>query len=46
MVLDPGNMEGDQLSQIQGHLALTMWMFPYEVVGCFDEYKSVFFIVI
>ena len=41
MVLDPGNMEGDQLFQIQGHLALTMWMLPYEVVGCFDEDESV-----
>ena len=41
MVLDPGNMEGDELSQIRGHLALTMWMISYEVVCCFDEYDSV-----
>ena len=32
-----GNMEGDQLCQIQGHLALTDWMLPYEVVSCLDE---------
>jgi len=24
MVLDTGNMEGDKISQIQGHLALTV----------------------
>ena len=41
MVLDPGNMEIDQISEIQGHLALTMWMLPYEVMGCFYEYDSV-----
>ena len=41
MVLDTGNMEGDQLSQIQGHLALTVWMLPYEVVSCLDEDDSV-----
>ena len=41
MVLDPGNMEGDQLFQIQGHLAITAWMLPYEVVSCFDEDDSV-----
>ena len=40
MVLDMGNMEGDQLSQIQGHLALTVWMLPYEVVSCLDEDDS------
>ena len=34
-------MEGDQLSKIQGHLALTMWMLLYEVVGCLDEDDSV-----
>jgi len=41
MVLDPGNMEGDQLFQIQAYLALTMWMLLYEVVSCFDEDDSV-----
>ena len=41
MVLDTVKMEGDQLSQIQGHLALTMWRLPYEVMGCFDKYDSV-----
>ena len=41
MVLDPGNMEGDQLFQIQACLALTMWMLLYEVVSCFDEDDSV-----
>ena len=41
MVLDTGNMEGDQLSQIQGHLALTVCMLPYEVVSCLDEDDSV-----
>jgi len=31
-------MEGDQLSQIQGHLALTVLL--YEVMRCLDkEYK-------
>ena len=40
MVLDTGNMEGDELSQIQGHLALTMCMLPYEVVSCFVEDES------
>ena len=39
-MLDPGNMEGDQLSQSQGHLALTVWMLLYEVVGCLDEYDK------
>ena len=33
------NMEGDQLGQIQGHLALTL--LPYEVVSCLDEDDSV-----
>ena len=37
MVLDTGNMEGDQLSQSQGHLALTVWIMAYEVVSCLDE---------
>jgi len=41
MVLDTRNIEGDQLSQIQGHLALTVWMLPYEVVSCLDEDDSV-----
>ena len=41
MVLDMGNMECDQISQIQGHLALTVWMLPYEVVSCLDEDDSV-----
>ena len=41
MVLDMGNMEGDQLSQIQGHLAVTVWMLPYEAVSCLDEDDSV-----
>ena len=41
MVLDPGNMEGDELSQIRGHLALTVWMLPFEVVSCLDEDDSV-----
>ena len=36
-----GNMEGDQLSHIQGHLSLTSWRLPYEVVGCFDKGDSV-----
>jgi len=36
-----GNMEGDQLCQIQGHLALTDWTLPYEVVSCLDEDDSV-----
>ena len=35
MVLDTGNMEGDQLSQIQGHLALTVLL--YEVMRCVDK---------
>ena len=39
-MLDPGNMEGDQLSQSQGHLAVTVWMLLYEVVGCLDEYDK------
>jgi len=37
MMLDTGNMQGDQLSQIQGDLALTIWMLPYEVVSSFVE---------
>ena len=41
MVLDTGNMECDQLSQSQGHLALTVWMMTYEVVSCLDEDDSV-----
>ena len=41
MVLDTGNMDGDQLSQSQGHLALTVWMMTYEVVSCLDEDDSV-----
>ena len=41
MVLETGNMESDQLSQIQAHLALTMRMLLYEVGDCFDEYDSV-----
>ena len=40
MVLDPGNMESDQLSQMQTHLALTVWMLPYEAVSCLDEDDS------
>ena len=32
-----GNMESDQLSQMQTHLALTVWMLPFEVVSCLDE---------
>ena len=41
ILLDPGNMESDQLFQVQGHLCLTMWTLLYEVVSCFDEYDSV-----
>ena len=40
MMLAMGNMQGDQFSQIQGHLALTVWMLPYEVVSCFVEDDS------
>ena len=39
MVLDPGNMESDPLSQIQVHLGL--WMLAYEVMGCFGKDESV-----
>ena len=34
-------MEDDQLSLIQGHLSLTVWILPYEVVCCLDEEDSV-----
>ena len=41
MVLNTGTIEGDQLSQIQGHLNLTVCMLPHEVVSCIDEDDSV-----
>jgi len=41
MVLDTGNMEGDQLSHMKGYLALTLWMLPYEVVICLYDDDNV-----
>jgi len=41
MVLDTGNIEGDKVSQIQVHIALTVWILPYEMVNCLDEDNSV-----
>ena len=41
MVLDPGSMLDDQLSRIQEHVSLTVWMRPYEVVSCLDEDDNV-----
>ena len=40
MVLVPGTMLDDQLSRIQEHVSLTVWMRPYEVVSCLDEEDS------
>ena len=41
MVLDPANMLDEQLSRIQEHVSLTVWMRPYEVVSCLDEDDNV-----